>query len=117
MIRRPAALLLALIALVPFGCLEESRAQHELTAEEQVLMARLTRDPGVIIESWSRNGDQYVEVITTQGAMKERYVFKPDRPGERALNVHHIDDTSRLDSKVPDYAGNGPIPDRTGRYR
>lgn len=117
MIRRRVWLPLASLLLLATSCFEEPRPALELTAEEQVLMARLNRDPGVIIESWSRNADSFVEVTTSQGNMKERYVFKPDRPGERALNVHHIDDTSRLETKVPDTAGNGPVPNWTGRNR
>jgi hypothetical protein len=118
---RPAALLLAIVlplaaALLP-GCGAARSADHELTAEEQVLMARLTRDPFVIIESWQRDDDGYVVVTTTQGSATSRYVFKPDRPGERALNIHHIEDVSRLDSPDPGQRGTGPQPNRTGRNR
>jgi hypothetical protein len=109
--------LLAVALLLNDGCGEPARGDLQLTAEEEVLMARLTRDPGVVVKSWSRNPDRYIEVITTQGRMQERYIFKPDRPGERALNLHHIDDTSRLETQVSEYPGNGPVPNWTGRPR
>jgi hypothetical protein len=114
-LRCPA--LLAAALLLTIGCGEQARDDHQLTAEEEVLVARLTRDPGVVVVSWSRNPDRYVEVITSQGRMQERYIFKPDRPGERVLNIHHIDDTSRLDTQVSEYPGNGPVPNWTGRTR
>ena len=116
MIRRIAWPVLALAIMLPFGCLEEARGEHELRAEEQIMMARLNRDPMVLIESWSRNPDGYVVVITNQGNKKERYIFKPDRPGERTLNVHHIDDTSQLESGIAD-DGEGKPAIWTGRTR
>jgi len=113
---RPWALL-AVALLMTVGCGEQARGDLQLTAEEEVLLARLTRDNGVVVVSWSRNPERYVEVLTNQGRMQERYIFKPDRPGERALNIHHIDDTSRLDTQVSEYPGNGPVPNWTGRTR
>jgi hypothetical protein len=107
----------ALALLLATGCDEQARTDHQLTAEEEILMARLTRDPGVVVVSWSRNPERYIEVITSQGRLQERYIFKPDRPGERVLNVHHIDDTSKLETAVSEYPGNGPVPNWTGRTR
>jgi hypothetical protein len=108
---------IAVALLLTVSCDDQARDVHQLTAEEEVLMARLTRDPGVVVVSWSRNPESFVEVITNQGRMQERYIFKPDRPGERALNIHHIDDTSKLDTRVSEYPGNGPVPNWTGRTR
>jgi hypothetical protein len=109
--------LLAAALLLAAACGEQARSDRQLTAEEEILMARLTRDPGVVVVSWNRNPERFVEVITSQGRLQERYIFKPDRPGERALNIHHIDDTSRLDTGVSEYPGNGPVPNWTGRTR
>ncbi len=118
LLRHPWMLAAAAVAIVlSIGCGEDARSDHQLTSEEEILMARLTRDPGVVVVSWSRNPERYVEVITSQGRMQERYIFKPDRPGERVLNLHHIDDTSRLDTRVSEYPGNGPVPNWTGRTR
>jgi hypothetical protein len=117
LLQRHAWAALALALLLAPGCGEEARSDHQLTAEEEILMARLTRDPGVVVVSWSRNPERLVEVITSQGRMQERYIFKPDRPGERVLNIHHIDDTSKIETGVAEYPGNGPFPNWTGRTR
>jgi hypothetical protein len=91
--------------LLGSGCTSLQNRDLSLTAEEQVLMVRLTRDPGVIVESWDRNADGFLVVHTSQGNAKSRYIFMPDRPGEHALNIHHIDDRSRLVTAVPSHHG------------
>jgi hypothetical protein len=116
LLHRHAWALLAIALLLGASC-DQARSDLQLTSEEEILMARLTRDAGVVVVSWSRNPERFVEVITNQGRMQERYIFKPDRPGERVLNIHHIDDTSKLDTRVSDYPGNGPVPNWTGRTR
>ncbi len=109
--------LIAIVFLLGVGCAEQTRSDHQLTAEEEVLLARLTRDSGVVVVSWSRNPDSYVEVLTNQGNLRERYIFKPDRPGERVLNIHHIDDAARLETQFNDHPGNGAVPNVSGRSR
>jgi hypothetical protein len=116
-LHQPSRALIAVALLLAVGCDEQARGDLQLTAEEEVLMARLTRDQEVVVISWSRNPEHFVEVITSQGHAQERYIFQPARPGERALNIHHIDDPSRLDTRVSEYPGNGPVPNWTGRTR
>ncbi len=106
-----------LVAALSVGCTSTRTAERGLTAEEQVLMARLTRDPYVVVDTWQRDDDGYLVVTTKQGAATSRYIFKPERPGERRLTIHHIEDVSRLDTAGASPYGTGPQPNWTGRYR
>lgn len=67
------------------------------SAEEQYLLERLTRDPNVRVMSIERDDDKFLRVTTRQGNGVETYVFKPDVPGEKRLNIHHLAGSSRLE--------------------
>lgn len=102
---RPAAALLTLLACV--GCIEQ-RAEVQPTAEEQVLLSRLARDPFMVIEGWERDGDQRLVVTTGQGRERVRYVFKPAQIDDKTLTIHRIDDRSVLEVGESDRLGTGP---------
>lgn len=81
-----------------------------LTADEEHLLERLTRDPNVLIVSVERNDDRHLVVLTQQGELIARYILKPDVPGEKTLNIHSVSGSSRLDETPGDPP---PLPLRT----
>jgi hypothetical protein len=83
-------------------CLAGCQGRTQPTAEEQHLLERLTRDPGVSISSYERDGDGHLVVATQQGDCRMTYIFKPDTPGGATLNVHCINGSSRLETAPGD---------------
>lgn len=113
-----ASLLLpAVIALLVCGCTTTTRNDAAPTAEEQVLLGQITRDPYIEIIELERDDVSHLVVTTRQGSQRVRYVLKPSNPGEMALNVHRINDRSVLEVSESDQLGTGPQPGRHGRYR
>jgi hypothetical protein len=110
---RSAMLPLALMLLL--GCGDARQADKDQpTAEERQLIARITRDSFVRIDSWERDDLGHLIVTTRQGPVRVRYILMPDAVGEHRLNVHRIDDTSRIEVGASDQLGTGP---RSGRAR
>lgn len=87
------------------GCGERTN----ISAEESHLLERLTRDPNVEILAYSRDDDKFLVVSTRQGDAVAQYVFKPDVPGEKTLNIHRVSGDSALEVGP----GNPPAPRRT----
>jgi hypothetical protein len=104
-----SAALLALAFIFAAGCGDERQDNRPPTAEEQALLTRLSRDPAVVVQARERNQDGYLVVTTRQGAITVRYVFAPDRFGEKTLNLHRVDDSYRL-KEGPQ--GGGVLPHR-----
>jgi len=100
MARRASPWLAGLILLAATGCRSHDRVVHpvdaEPNAEEQVLLQRLTRDPSLIVETYERDSKGQLLVTTIQGSTRIRYLFTPEGPGVKTLNLHRIDDRSRL---------------------
>lgn len=114
---RASVLLFAVIALLSSGCTGNTRADALPTAEEQVLLGQITRDPYMEIVDLERNDLDQLVVTTRQGSQRVRYVLKPSNPGDLALNVHRINDRSTLEVSESDQLGTGPQVGRHGRYR
>lgn len=105
--------LLSLLCLVLLGCGETRRVdKDDPTAEERQLLARLDRDNFVRIEFWERDDLGNLIVTTRQGSLRVRYILMPDEIGDHHLNVHKIDDTSRLEVGTSNQLGTGPRSNR-----
>jgi hypothetical protein len=104
------------IGLLSTGCTGD-RAEAPPTAEEQVLLAQITRDRFVKITLIERNDVEQLVVTTQQGSHNVRYVLKPARPGDANLMIHKINDRSVLNVEVSEQSGTGPQPGTNGRYR
>lgn len=79
-------------------CLVACQGRATPTAEEQHLLERLTRDPNVRVTAIERDDDRFLVVTTRQGDAVATYIFKPDVPGEKRLNIHRIGGASRLET-------------------
>ncbi len=104
------------IGLLSTGCTGD-RAEAPPTAEEQVLLAQITRDRFVKITLIERNDVEQLVVTTQQGSHNVRYVLKPARPGDAKLMIHKINDRSVLNVEVSEQSGTGPQAGTNGRYR
>ena len=116
---RSSGLILTLIiaaSLWSAGCTGD-RAEAPPTAEEQVLLAQITRDRFVKITILERNDLEQLVVTTQQGSQYVRYVLKPARPGDANLMIHKINDRSVLEVEESDQRGTGPQAGTNGRYR
>jgi hypothetical protein len=109
---RPALLPLSLLFLMAGGCVGTTRTEAPPSAEEEQLLAQLTRDRFVVIDTWERDDLDHLVVTTRQGSARVRYVLKPERPGDQRLNLHKIDDRSVLEVGTSDQLGTGPRPRR-----
>lgn len=112
-----APLLVVVIALVAPGCGGDARVEVPPSAEEQVLIGQITRDPYISIVDLERNDLDHLVVTTRQGSHLVRYVLMPSNPGDLALNIHRINDRSVLEVSESEQLGTGPQPGRHGRYR
>jgi hypothetical protein len=99
--------LIALLACLL--CCTACQERTATSAEEQHLLERLTRDPNVRVTAIDRNDDRHLVVTTRQGDVISTYIFKPDVPGEKRLNIHRLSGSSRLDIAT----GAPPAPWRT----
>ncbi|HAT11209.1 MAG TPA: hypothetical protein DCS97_11605 [Planctomycetes bacterium] len=103
--RRLALPVLALLA----GC-SANGARVEPTAEESRLIAYLSRDPYVVIDSLDRDADGNLVVVTQQGDLQRRYLIAADDPARPDLRLRPLLDSSTLDTAPNEQPGGGPIP-------
>ena len=88
---RPVLLLTPVLLLA--ACAGRGDRLAEATAEEQVLLAQITRDHFVIIASTWRNEDGLLVVETEQGRGKRTYILAPEVDGAKApLIRRRVDD-------------------------
>jgi hypothetical protein len=113
----PRLLLTAAVTLLAVGCTGTPRVEPQLTADEQTLLAQLTRDIYIDIMSMERDDFDHLVVTTRQGSERVRYIMKPQRPGETELFLHRINDRSVLEVEESDQLGTGPQPGPNGRFR
>ncbi len=90
----PALSLSAMLLLT--ACGGQPRAEDQPTTEEQAVMARLTRDPYIDIIGTERRDNGWLLVKTSQGSTTVNYIIRPEKTGEKTLNVYHLQDTTRL---------------------
>jgi YD repeat-containing protein len=96
----------ALPLVLAFALLTACQERVTTTAEEDHLLERLSRDPGMQIAALERDADGFLIVTTIQGNVTAKYVFKPDVAGEKRLNIHRIASATSLDES----AGSPPAP-------
>ncbi len=104
---RPLALL-PFLTLTLAGCAAPVRA--DLTDEERVLLAQITRDPYLVVERIQRTEDGVAEVITRQGSRQVRYHLAPAVEGGRELRLRPVDEDLTIPARQPEFPGTGPEP-------
>ncbi len=110
---RPARLLLAgaMAAVLLLGGCESRDADHgQVSAEELVLLDRLTRDPFVEIVDKVRGDDGYLVVTTRQGDRLAYYLIAPDGPASRQLRIRRMDEDFSIEAGIQQRPGTGPDP-------
>jgi hypothetical protein len=105
-----AGSLLTALALAGCKAREQDPESTHVTAEEQVLLDRLTRDPFIIISDRRRGDDGYLVVTTHQGKTRVRYLLAPDGPALKQLKVRRMVEEFELRVSEPDRLGTGPAP-------
>ncbi len=84
------------VILLLTACGGQPRAEDQPSIEEQAVMARLTRDPYIDIIATERRDNGWLLVKTSQGSTTVNYIIRPEKTGEKTLNVYHLQDTTPL---------------------
>ena len=103
-------LLIALCALALVGCDPRDAESSRITADENALIDRLTRDPFIVVIDRRRNEDGYLVVSTQQGNTRVRYLFAPDSPASKELKIRRIVEDFTMKVGTSDGLGTGPEP-------
>jgi hypothetical protein len=99
---------LALPVLVLLAGCSVGDTRVEPTAEESRLIAYLARDPYVEIDSFDRDADGNLIVVTQQGSRPRRYLIAADDPARPELRLRLLLDSSTLETVPNDLPGGRP---------
>lgn len=104
---RLPSLLIALILATGCSSSPRDQATVPVSAQEQVLLAQITRDPHMVITSTWRDDDGHLVVETRQGNGGRTYVLAPDVDGAKDPLIRRRVDDFQLPTVEP-----GPQPYR-----
>lgn len=102
--RLPAAAVCLLLA----ACGAEGPRTPPPNAEELRLMAYLTHDGYVVIDTSERDADGRLIVTTRQGNTRQRYLLAPDDPARPELRLRRLQDECSIDTLPNDRPGINP---------
>jgi hypothetical protein len=100
--------ILAALAVGLCGCAERDTVELRISAQEQVLLDRLSRDPLLEIVDTKRNDDGYLVVSTRQGDIEAQYLLAPDGPASKQITIRRMDPGFWIESAVSPTPGVGP---------